>query len=85
MTSNFSGSLNGVFEKHIKPGGILAFTSGPKEYEFWSDNGGEMLYHASLNVSEYQSLLAKHYFDVLCYEVKDPNCGDATIWIARKQ
>ncbi len=38
-----------IFEKHIEPNGILVLTSGPEELEAWSDNGGEMLYHASLS------------------------------------
>jgi SAM-dependent methyltransferase len=72
-----------TFENHIKPNGILVFTSGPEEGEVWSDNGGEMLYHASLSPTEYKSLLSNHHFDVLCHQSNDPNCGDATVWLAK--
>lgn len=71
------------FEYHIQPGGILLFTSGPEEGEVWSDNGGEMLYHASLSTMAYQSLLAVHHFEVLDHKIEDPECGDATVWLAR--
>lgn len=37
-----------LFSTHTKPSGILAFTSAEEEDEIWSDNGGQMLYHASL-------------------------------------
>jgi streptomycin 6-kinase len=72
-----------VFENHIKPHGILLFTSGPTEGEVWSNNGGEMLYHASLNPSEYRSLLIEHHFKVICHKVKEPSLREATVWMAK--
>lgn len=73
-----------IFATHIKPGGILAFTSGEDEGEVWSDNGGQMLYHASLSTKEYEKLLSEHLFQVLLHKVRDPECGEATVWVARK-
>jgi len=73
-----------VFESHIKPGGILAFTSGDEEGEVWSDNGGQQLYHASLSTEEYNSLLKSASFKVLVHKVRDPECGEATVWVAQK-
>lgn len=72
-----------VFKNHLKNGGILLFTSGPKEGEVWSDNGGEMLYHASLSLDTYRALLLQYQFDLIDYQVEDPQCGDATIWMAQ--
>ena len=72
-----------TFQSHIKPGGILAFTSGFEHGEEWSDNGGQNLYHASLASEEYQNLLEKHNFNVICHNQEDPACGDATVWVAR--
>lgn len=72
-----------VFKQHIKPGGLLVFTSGTSESEIWSDNGGEMLYHASLSENEYQSLLDKYHFKVMLHKTEDPDCGDATVWVAK--
>lgn len=73
-----------IFATHIKPDGILAFTSGEEEGEIWSDNGGQMLYHASLSTKEYEKLLSEHLFQVLLHKVRDPECGETTVWVARK-
>lgn len=72
------------FSSHIKPGGVLAFTSGEEEGEVWSENGGQQLYHASLSTKEYSSLLESFSFKVLIHKVRDPECGEATIWVAQK-
>lgn len=72
-----------IFEKHMNPGGVLLFTSGPDASEVWSDNGGENLYHASLSTAEYNQLLAAHHFEVLKHAIEDKSCGDATVWVAR--
>lgn len=73
-----------IFATHIKLGGILAFTSGEDEGEVWSDNGGQMLYHASLSTKEYEKLLSENLFQALLHKVRDPECGEATVWVARK-
>ncbi|MGA9649146.1 class I SAM-dependent methyltransferase [Pedobacter sp.] len=72
-----------IFESHIKPKGILLFTSGSERGEAWGINGGENLFHASLNTDEYQQLLKKHNFEVLNHIVNDENCGGATVWMAK--
>ena len=71
-----------TFKNHMNDGGILIFTSGPSAGEVWSDNGGQMLYHASLSQQEYQSLLVHHGFKILCHKPQDSACGNATIWMA---
>lgn len=77
-------SMFKIIASHTKPGGILAFTSGVEEGETWSDNGGEQLYHASLSIQEYQKLLSASSFNVLVHKIEDPECGNATLWIAQK-
>lgn len=72
-----------VFADYLKPRGILLFTSGPDVGEVWGDNGGENLYHASLSADEYKNLLVQHGFQLLIHNVKDEDCGGATIWMAR--
>lgn len=72
-----------TFASHLKKGGILLFTSGPEAGEVWSNNGGENLYHASLSTNEYRDLLKQHDFTVLEHKLSDPECGDATVWLAR--
>lgn len=74
-----------LFAAHLKPGGILAFTSGDEDGEVWSDNGGQMLHHASLATDEYQKLLSENSFEVLLHKVRDPECGEATVWVTRKK
>jgi cyclopropane fatty-acyl-phospholipid synthase-like methyltransferase len=71
------------FEEHLNPNGILLFTSGTEHGEAWGMNGGENLFHSSLDSQEYESLLQKHYFLVIKHIIKDPDCGDATIWMAK--
>ena len=72
-----------IFEDHINSGGILMFTSGPSDGEVWSDNGGEMLYHASLESEEYKKLLAEHHCEIIKYALNDEECGGACVWVAR--
>lgn len=74
-----------IFAAHTKLGGILAFTSGEEEGEIWSDNNGQELYHASLSTNEYHQLLKDASFKVLIHKVRDPDCGEATVWVAQKQ
>jgi 2-polyprenyl-3-methyl-5-hydroxy-6-metoxy-1,4-benzoquinol methylase len=71
-----------LFKEHINPDGILLFTSGPAHGEVWGMNGGENLFHASLDPEEYVILLNKHGFKVLKYVIDDPICY-ATFWMAQ--
>ncbi|MFJ1267062.1 trans-aconitate 2-methyltransferase [Legionella lytica] len=74
-----------LFAAHLKPKGILAFTSGIEEGEVWSNNGGRALYHASLSTSEYEHLLNEASFKVLIHKINDPDCGEATVWVAQQK
>lgn len=64
-------------------GAALMFTSGHFEGEAMGEFGGEPLYHASLSLDEYESLLTKNGFEVVAQASQDPGCGGATIWLAR--
>lgn len=68
----------------VKPGGLFLFTSGPEFGEVWSNNGGCELYHASLSLEEYRSILLDLDFEVVTNRVKDPQCGGATVWLTQK-
>lgn len=70
------------FEQHLNPNGILLFTSGTEHGEAWGINGGENLFHASLDSQEYKGLLEKHHFQILKHKINDPDCGFATVWMA---
>ena len=65
--------------------GLLLFTSDANEGEIWTNNGGENLYHASLSIDEYKSLLVNNGFQIIINKVADKKCGDATVWVARKE
>ncbi len=72
-----------TFTDHLNDKGILLFTSGDKDGEVWSDNGGENLYHASLSPGEYKDLLKQYRFELIDHKISDPECGNATVWLAR--
>lgn len=72
------------FAEHARPGAALMFTSGGAAGEAIGEYCGEPLFHASLDPGEYQELLGAHGFQVLAHVSEDPDCGDHTIWLARK-
>lgn len=71
-----------VFRDHLNKNGVLLFTSGNEYGEAWGENGGEHLFHASLDKDQYQSLLEANGFRVLKYQEDDPECN-ATVWLAQ--
>lgn len=73
-----------LLASYVHQNGLLIFTSGPEYGEVWSDNGGHDLYHASLSTEEYQQLLIDNNFKVLVHKIRDPECGEATVWVAQK-
>ncbi|MCF6407484.1 class I SAM-dependent methyltransferase [Chitinophaga filiformis] len=72
-----------IFREHLNKDGVLLFTSGKEHGEAWGENGGENLFHASLDKDQYQSLLEDNGFRVLAYKEDDPECGNATVWMAQ--
>ena len=72
-----------IFRKHAAPNAALMFTSGPSHGEAIGTFRGEPLYHASLDQTEYRSLLDDSGFDVVAHVVEDPTCGHHTIWLAQ--
>lgn len=73
----------GVFKAHLNNGGVLLFTSGKEYGESWGMNGGANLYHGSLDTLQYRALLETNNFQVLQYKEDDPECGNATVWMAQ--
>ena len=75
-----------TFRRHTAPGGVLVFTSGLTESEGeGGDLFGDVLFHASLDTSEYARLLDQHGYDVVLHNVEDPNCGGHTVWVAQRR
>ena len=71
------------FARHLRPSGMLMFTSGPSASEMLNRWCGEPLYEASLARDEYVELLRTNGFMLVEHAVRDPECGHATIWLAR--
>jgi SAM-dependent methyltransferase len=74
-----------VFRDHALAGAPLLFTSGPACGEAIGTLAGEPLYHASLGPDEYRLLLGENGFDVVGHIVEDPDCGEHTVWLARRR
>lgn len=74
-----------LFALLTSPRGALMFTSGDRENELVGEFQGEPLYHASLSLDEYRTLLDRSGFDVADHISGDPDCGGATVWIARRR
>jgi SAM-dependent methyltransferase len=72
------------FAAHLRPGGRLMFTSGERHGEAIGSWQGEPLYHASLDTEEYRALLQANAFEILDHRPRDPECGHATVWLARR-
>jgi len=71
------------FAKHLKLNGLLLFTSGPKRGEAWGMNGGENLFHASLNLEEYKIILQENGFKILKHNTDDVTSGSDTNWLVQ--
>jgi trans-aconitate methyltransferase len=74
-----------LFAALTAPGGTLMFTSGMSCGVAMGSYRGEPLYHASLDTSEYQSLLEASGFEVLEHVLEDPTCGHHTVWLSRRR
>lgn len=74
-----------VFARHLVPGGVLMFTSGSERGEAVGEWRGEPLYHGSLSPAEYRDVLDRSGFDLLRHAEDDPDCGGATVWLARRR
>lgn len=72
------------FAIHAAPGAALMFTSGTSLGRSIGEWQGEPLYHGSLDPEEYEKLLGENGFRLIEHAVRDPECGEATIWLARK-
>lgn len=83
LTQESQRKMFEIFALHLNKKGILLFSSGPEAGEVWSENGGELLYHASLSSEEYESILNKNEFTLIEHKVSDPECGGATVWLAQ--
>ncbi len=71
------------FAQHLKENGILLFTAGPENGEVLGKVNGRDVYHSSLSVDEYQSLLKTNAMELVDYKLNDPECGQHSVFLAR--
>jgi SAM-dependent methyltransferase len=64
-----------IFAIHAAPAAILMFNAGPGHGEAVDSYRGDPLYHASLDTSEYEALLADFGFELIEHSVNDPAKG----------
>jgi len=72
-----------TFAAHAAPAAILMFNAGLAHGEAIGSYRGDPLYHASLDSSEYETLLADSGFELIEHSIGDPAKGDRISWLAR--
>ena len=72
-----------IFAAHAASGAILMFNAGFSRGEAVGSYRGDPLYHASLDPSEYKTLLADFGFDLTEHSINDPAKGGRIFWLAR--
>ena len=78
-------SMFRVFAVHAAPAAILMFNAGFDHGEIISSYRGDPLFHASLDTSEYQSLVADAGFELIEHSINDPAKGGRIVWLARSR
>jgi SAM-dependent methyltransferase len=73
-----------VFADHARAGSLLMFNTGPQHGEAVGEYRGDPLYHASLSAAEYETLAARHGFDVLEHVANDVEAGGRTAWLCQR-
>jgi hypothetical protein len=68
---------------HAAMDGILTFNAGFSRGEAVGSYRGDPLYHASLDASEYEALLAGAGFQLIEHSINDPAKGGRIFWLAR--
>ncbi len=73
-----------VFAAHAAKAASIMFNTGPMYGEAIGSYRGDPLYHASLDPTEYEDLLAASGFDLIAHAAEDPQAGGRTVWLARR-
>ena len=74
-----------IFALHAAPATILMFNTGFDHGEAVGSYRGDPLYHASLDASEYRTLLADSGFEPIEHSINDPAKGGRSFWLARSR
>lgn len=73
------------FAAHLKPGGPLMLTVGPRAGEAVGYVAGEPVYHASFNKASYAEKLDALGIELLDYCIDDPEAGGSSVLFARRR
>jgi len=85
LTPNDQRRMFDVFARHAAQSTVLMFNTGPAHGESVGEYRGDPLYHASLGLDEYRSLLSNIGFEVVAHAVEDRQTGGGrTVWLTRK-
>jgi hypothetical protein len=74
-----------VFAELGRPGSLLMFNTGTVQGESIGRYRGDPLYHASLDLAEYETLLDGSGFELIDHAVGDDEAGGRTVWLARSR
>ncbi|MEX0582237.1 MAG: class I SAM-dependent methyltransferase [Sneathiella sp.] len=69
---------------HLLSGGVLMLTVGTGDGEVGGHVGEDEVYHSSLSIDEYKSILASAGVAVIHFVREDPDCHFRTVLMARK-
>ena len=69
--------------RHLGPSGALMLTVGQSDGEVTGRVGDDTVYHSSLSIDEYTSILAENDVEVVDFIPEDPECDFHTILLAR--
>lgn len=69
---------------HLKPGGSLLVTVGPRAGEATGTVGGEAVYHASLSPGDYVTCLEDNGMRLTGFLAEDPEANEHSVLMARK-
>jgi SAM-dependent methyltransferase len=70
---------------HLKPGGPLMLTVGPRAGEAIGYVAGEPVYHASFTRDSYAAKLDALGVELVDFRLEDPDAGGSTVLLARKR
>ena len=85
LTPEDQRKMFSLFQALTLPGSSLMFTTGRSYGVAMGTYRGELLYHASLDKSEYESLLEASGFVVREHVLEDPTCGHRNVWLSRRR
>ena len=70
--------------RSLVPGGALMLTVGTFEGAVTGRVGAELVYHASLSLAEYATLLEAHGLHLRAYVAEDETCNGHSVLLARR-